>query len=80
MSLEQLLYIDHSRGIEIFSIESLSLRIEIASTYRMSSRLVFYPNVTAPDQPAADPGMVPLAPFPKNPLCFLNMPKLTGDF
>ena len=80
MSLEQRLYIDHSRGIDIFSIESLSLRIEIVSTYRISSRLVSYPNEIAPNQLAADPGMVPLAHFPKNLLCFLNMLKLTGDF
>ena len=48
-----MLYINQSRGIDIFPVGRLSLRIEIVSTYRMSSRLAFYPNVIAPDQRTA---------------------------
>ena len=53
MSPEKVLYINQSRGIDIFPLRRLSLRIEIVSTYRMSSRLAFYPNVIAPDQRTA---------------------------
>lgn len=54
MSPEEVLYIDHSRGINIFPPGRLSLRIEIVGTYRTLSRLAFYLNVIARDQRAAD--------------------------
>ena len=54
MSPEEVLYIDHSGGINIFPVGRLSLRIEIVSTCRMSSRLAFALNIIAPDQPSAD--------------------------
>ena len=54
MNPEEVLYINQSRGSNIFPVGRLSLRIEIVSTYRMSSRLAFYLNVIAPDRRAAD--------------------------